>query len=175
MSAGLAPSSIGLASSSIGLAPSSRAGTLHPGLAPSSRGGTQGFLGVHICQASPNQGSSVAPEQPGGCQQTRGLWGQREGGQGQERGPEQMTALGRKRRASDERLRGGGRKGGAGREGLHGYKLVPLGPRGLRPAQPWLRARNEGASRSSVSGYGTGWVGRRWGAHLDSLAWRGDA
>lgn len=70
-----------------------------------------------------------------------------------------MTAPGRKRRASDERLRGGGRKGGAGREGLHSYKLVPLGPHGLRPAQPWLRARNEGASRSSVSGRGTWWAG----------------
>lgn len=45
-----------------------------------------------------------------------------------------------------------GRKGGAGKEGLHNYKLSPLSPRGLQLVQPWLRARNEEASRSSVSG-----------------------
>lgn len=80
---------------SAGLAPSS------VGLAPSSRAGTQGFLGVRICWTSLNQGPRGGPKQPGWCEQTqglRGLWGQREGRQGQERGQEQMTALGRKRK-----------------------------------------------------------------------------
>lgn len=75
----------------------------------------------------------LAPEQLGGCEQTRGLrgpWGQQEGGQGQAGGWEQMTALGRKRRASDERLRGGG----AGREEQAGKGFTVINLSLLVPA-----------------------------------------